>query len=472
MKEQPTAKATSKPYGWIHHSLALTLIFSWILTYPMHGFFLQQVFGENAHVLGHIFSLSHGLGLAAFAFLPSRASSDGRFLIAAGGAVFAATWLWTIFPESRYLHYMAGFLGISSACLVLAWTRGFMSLEKPALTIGSAMAATNVIVGLTGFAHVLPESVLKTAASMTGLAPFISALYMFRRGAAAGSHRPNRDAGKESIGPGVILSLTAFAAAAYFSGGLWYRAVTPRFYSQWPDLMGADTLIYAFAVMLLAIYAEKRSFYWVGTIALSLLGMGLAASFIGLDRPAVVAVTLFFLSMGLGATDLFYWLTLRKMANFFGSRKTFGLGLGLSLFFITAPGVALDAQLLTNPLTSPQAAVIGACLLFLINPLLVWALRPLSLEDSGRTAGNAYGQQGPDADVPGDAGRQPPEFWFSLTGSEKKIYDLICQGQTDAEIAEKLFISRHTVKFHVRNVLRKAGVSNRKELLLFISKGK
>lgn len=452
--------------------MALTLIFSWILTYPMHGFFLQQVFGENAYVLGHIFSLSHGLGLAAFAFLPSRAAMDGRFLIAAGSAVFAATWLWTIFPESRYLQYMAGLLGISSACLVLAWTRGFMLLEKPALTVGSAMAATNVILGLTGFAHVLPESILKTAASMTGLAPLLSALYMFRKGAVTYRHQPNRDVGKESTGLGVIFSLTAFAAAAYFSGGLWYRAVTPLFYSQWPDLMGVDTLIYAFAVMFLAIYAEKRSFYWVGTISLSLLGMGLAASFIGLDRPAVVAVTLLFLSMGLGATDLFYWLTLRKMAYFFGCQKTFGLGLGLSLFFITAPGVALDAQFLTSPLTSPQAAVIGACLLFLINPLLVWSLRPLSLEDSGRTPGNTYGQAAPGTDTPEGAGQQQPEFWFSLTGSEKKIYDLVCQGQTDAEIAEKLFISRHTVKFHVRNILRKAGVSNRKELLFFISKSK
>ncbi|MCW3490954.1 helix-turn-helix domain-containing protein [Dethiobacter alkaliphilus] len=56
----------------------------------------------------------------------------------------------------------------------------------------------------------------------------------------------------------------------------------------------------------------------------------------------------------------------------------------------------------------------------------------------------------------------PPD---TLTPTEKKVYMLLLQGRTNADIAKELHISQNTVKFHVRNTLRKAGVKNRKELL-------
>ena len=42
---------------------------------------------------------------------------------------------------------------------------------------------------------------------------------------------------------------------------------------------------------------------------------------------------------------------------------------------------------------------------------------------------------------------------------------LILGGNTNKEIAEKLFISENTVKFHVRNLLRKTDCKKRSELL-------
>ncbi|MDD2619702.1 MAG: helix-turn-helix transcriptional regulator [Syntrophomonadaceae bacterium] len=54
---------------------------------------------------------------------------------------------------------------------------------------------------------------------------------------------------------------------------------------------------------------------------------------------------------------------------------------------------------------------------------------------------------------------------FMLTAAEKRVYQLICQGLSNADIADSLQISPNTVKFHVRNILQKAGVKNRRELL-------
>ncbi len=48
-----------------------------------------------------------------------------------------------------------------------------------------------------------------------------------------------------------------------------------------------------------------------------------------------------------------------------------------------------------------------------------------------------------------------------LSGREREIVGLICQGFRNKEIAEKMFISEQTVKNHLHNVFDKLGVSDR-----------
>lgn len=51
----------------------------------------------------------------------------------------------------------------------------------------------------------------------------------------------------------------------------------------------------------------------------------------------------------------------------------------------------------------------------------------------------------------------------TLTHREREVIDLAAQGLTDKEIAERLTISLHTVKSHMRNVLSKLQVNTRHE---------
>jgi DNA-binding NarL/FixJ family response regulator len=48
-----------------------------------------------------------------------------------------------------------------------------------------------------------------------------------------------------------------------------------------------------------------------------------------------------------------------------------------------------------------------------------------------------------------------------LTGREQTILDAIAAGLTTAAISEQLWVSEHTVKFHLTNIYRKLGVENR-----------
>ncbi|MGV9775765.1 AAA family ATPase [Streptosporangium sp. NPDC003464] len=58
----------------------------------------------------------------------------------------------------------------------------------------------------------------------------------------------------------------------------------------------------------------------------------------------------------------------------------------------------------------------------------------------------------------------PVSGWSSLTGTERAVCDLVAQGVTNRQAAEQMFISEHTVAFHLRQVFRKLGIRSRVEL--------
>ncbi|WP_268807553.1 response regulator transcription factor [Thermoanaerobacter uzonensis] len=53
---------------------------------------------------------------------------------------------------------------------------------------------------------------------------------------------------------------------------------------------------------------------------------------------------------------------------------------------------------------------------------------------------------------------------------EKEIIKLICEGLSNREIAEKLFISEGTVKNYVTSILNKTGFKHRTQIAVYFSK--
>ena len=62
------------------------------------------------------------------------------------------------------------------------------------------------------------------------------------------------------------------------------------------------------------------------------------------------------------------------------------------------------------------------------------------------------------------ADKRPAEGWESLTDTEQATARLVAQGLTNQEAASQLFVSSHTVAFHLRQVFRKLGIRSRVEL--------
>ena len=75
----------------------------------------------------------------------------------------------------------------------------------------------------------------------------------------------------------------------------------------------------------------------------------------------------------------------------------------------------------------------------------------------------------PDPPAPGapdDGRRRPGGLFEPLTGRERDVLSLVCEGLPNAEIGGRLHLAESTVKTHVKALLAKTGCRNRVELIV------
>lgn len=74
-----------------------------------------------------------------------------------------------------------------------------------------------------------------------------------------------------------------------------------------------------------------------------------------------------------------------------------------------------------------------------------------------------------DSCVAGPDRPHPTSSLLSLTAAEREVARLVGQGLTNRQVATRLFLSPHTVKYHLRSIFRKLGVRSRSEVVRLVS---
>lgn len=90
----------------------------------------------------------------------------------------------------------------------------------------------------------------------------------------------------------------------------------------------------------------------------------------------------------------------------------------------------------------------------------VVAVRAESIEEGGSLHGTILRLM----PLAGGGPRGRTVGWDSLTGTERSVSEVIAQGMTNKQAGERLFMSPHTVGFHLRSIYRKLGIGSRVDL--------
>ncbi|GHU30387.1 hypothetical protein AGMMS50256_17240 [Betaproteobacteria bacterium] len=276
-----------------------------------------------------------------------------------------------------------------------------------------------------------------------------------------------------------VMPVLFLAGAVFFVfSGFALDTVFPKI-TQRPELWG--DLPY-FLLALFPATGLLLDFSYRGTAALPGMavrifdkrGLPVVAAFLALSLLAVALMIQIkgenlFLPFYLGRQIimLLFWFILLRLA---GHRPFFPLlaALVLGLDSMAYPGKWLAA--LTPPEARGMAALaLTACFTALIA-YLCWQLKGDALgSEDGRQKTEDRGPEDGEGEEEGKGAADDRSQLFAergLTEKEKKVATLILLGLSVDEMAERLFLSKSTVNFHIRNILHKFDVANRR---LFIS---
>ena len=189
----------------------------------------------------------------------------------------------------------------------------------------------------------------------------------------------------------------------------------------------------------------------------------------------------FTLEGGLAFLDLYAWLLLVYFASSAGAGR--GVVINFGIFIIVFAGTAANYHVFPhgadvfypNESNIASFALLGIFLLLLV--LAIWDGReaPIHLGPDassekdpeglrGEIAGGETERSAEEIEKEQDMALRMKLMEFNLTRQETEIALLLLKGAKDLNICSLLYISRNTLKYHLRNIYRKTGSSNRRQL--------
>ena len=456
----------------LHHGLILYLVglFGWVVTVPLYGDTMTvwaSQHGISILLLSNCFLIAHAVSLILTGMnldhRPHRAVTIAR-LVPLGNALllllilFVPTWAWTS---------LFALMGIVTAFGMTVWGRWYATTVKTewlGKTFALAAAGVAAFHGTFGVlvtyvppASLLPLSLLPLALASLAIQkqkqpilPTVPSL--------PAQTRPLAERIRSGIRFGLFVCFFSVVAGLSdrFFVALPISPLVQDFLRMAPYIVG---------VLLSGIIADLSGLLWIMVVGAAVL----AVSFlIGAwsSRPLITLLGLLFNGLAFGLLEPAPWLLLASSCTEATAGRWFGWGLNLNVIPI------FIGTVIAIPLGHITASHLGLLASFFI---LLAILFLHGTRDPLAALRRQY-QDSPNHPIDGTDIFTIKQFDLAFGGilseREKEVGELAITGKSNQEIAELLFISENTVKFHLKNVFRKTGCANRNDLYREIVRGK
>lgn len=440
---------------------ALAPFFGWLLSFPFYGPvfpLIAPIHPAEETPLILIFISTHALTfLAGGAFLKKTFCYRRIMIRSLVACILLSIFLWFANPEV----WPAGMalMGISAALFILAWSHAYAAGPP-----GSARMKRMALLIIVANVFFL---IIRTLSSILALnyllpvllAPLFLSFWLLLKSRPSEKIDENAPSDQKQGTSIALLTLALFIFGLYLTSGLMYNVIYASHATHSTFFLYFQYTPYKLVLLLMWLYGAKQQHYFTIYMGVSLLGLAFVSFALLTHDPVSYIITETILQAAFALLDLFCWVLLGEVASVHGfPSRVFGYSLG-----------AMSAAILTGDLVGGQLLIIGenyrlltaifaACAIFLVLLVMPWMYKHV-LKEHGPL---------PAHPVPGEPLARlipQPQAEKIYTPREIEIIKHLLTGSSNKTIAEELFISENTLKTHLRNIYKKAGVTRKRELL-------
>lgn len=457
----------------------MTIFFSWLLFIPFYGpgqYLLTSIpEASNIFIFGHIIGMLH-----CGWYYATREKENLYLEIVEKTAVILIPLcvLFAFISQSLITDFVTFLImGYASSWFVIRWASWFATPEFSSyrgLLMGLTIAVSNIL--LFVYTKLLYfEDYYSLVILLCSLLSTLGVFLILRLPMSTSREIDFKI--KRALPPWHLL---VFAIFAFTAGGFLYSAVYSVEVDVSSQLRSLTIFAYIIGVVIFGYLADKFSKIILLPSLFTILGIGFVLLILNKSYVPLYLISECIILFGLGCADLYYWLTLADHGIKEYIPFVFAVGLSFHLGVISLTATMTEHFLMNSTLGFSPVGVIGSVTMFLGIFFSFWIYKLFYHNVDILKYGETYNLSeaiavtavtAEDASCKGiHTGYRDAHIDelltvnFQLTQREKELALLLLKGFSYPQIADELYISTHTVKYHVRNILRKIEVSNRHEM--------
>jgi len=454
-----------KSYWWIVISYGAFL--GWLLSFPYNGPVLRAISAAaNTAVepLSLIYTFVPVLFLFVFFIYNPKENHLKTIMILCIFVCLTGT-LIIFLSKPHWWYFTLGIMGICSVIYIITWSSYYtrqIPINKKIKIMALVIIVGNIIYYLIniGLEYFTFNTILFILTGVLSLSLWAS--YNLKVDNPIEIHFES-----EPFPTKLILTVCLFLFIIKLNGGIAIYVIYPSY----KELYGSLSAYYGmlpYILVLLVLYCfsnkiPRMQYVYFGT---SLMGMAYLSYGIMQNSILGYFLTETLLQMGWVLLHLFWWTFLGEFASIYGRPlKICSFAFFANLLAVFCGGV-LGIYILKETDNYYFACSSYAFIVIFVSFLIVPWLSKRIEEDFFRKL---------NTDISGETIDNKNRFIIdkltnlegasSLTPREMQIAEILLQGYTNNEIAQKLHISENTMKIHARNIYSKMHVSNKRELL-------